>query len=398
MGGLTNRVLHNIEERRSRILRGEMNSIPSPFIRSSDDFLGIEQAKYYVVTAGTKMSKTQFGSYVFIYTTLMYAYEHPEQATVNVFYYPLEETQEDVMTRFMCYILYKLSGYKIRVSPTDLKSTKNDKPLDIEVIELLKSEEYNNILEFFESHIIFSSSTNPTGVYNECKKYAKENGTIYYKKQKIKDELGQIKEIDAFDYYELNNPNAYNIIFIDHVSLLSTERGMSLKQTIDKLSEYCVILRNRYKFSPGVIQQQAFAGEGLDAFKENKLRSTTANLADSKYPARDANIVLGLFSPFKYELKDYMRYDITKLRDNVRFLEVLINRGGSMGGIIALYFDGAVNYFNELPPPEDPAINRVYNSLISLRRHSFISFSIKKLKNKLHSWAMSPIFVTVKYK
>ena len=48
-----------------------------------------------------------------------------------------------------------------------------------------------------------------------------------------------------------------------------------------------VILRNRYKFTPVVIQQQAFAGESLDAFKENKLRPTIANLSDSKYPSRD---------------------------------------------------------------------------------------------------------------
>lgn len=29
------------------------------------------------------------------------------------------------------------------------------------------------------------------------------------------------------------------------------------------------------------------AGESLDAFKENKIRPTVANLSDSKYPSRD---------------------------------------------------------------------------------------------------------------
>ena len=75
-----------------------------------------------------------------------------------------------------------------------------------------------------------------------------------------------------------------------------------------------------------------------------------------------ANVVLGLFSPFKYELPEYMHYDISKLRDNVRFLEVLVNRGGSPGGLVALYFDGAVNYFKELPRPENLAeLNKIYD-------------------------------------
>lgn len=375
---LRERVLNGLTERRDKLLNGGINSIPSPFKRFSDDFLGIEQGKYYVVTSSTKGAKTQFSSYVFIYNTLIYAYEHPNEVRVKIFYYPLEETPEDVMTRFMSYLLYKLSGYKIRIAPVDLNSTKNDKPVAKEILELLNDGEYKNILDFFEENVIFSSSTNPTGVYQECKRYAEEHGTVHMKMQKVKDELGNTKEIEAFDWYEPDDPDEYRIIFYDHVSLTSAERGMTLKQSVDKLSEYCVLLRNRYKYSPVVIQQQAFAGESLDAFKENKIRPTIANLSDSKYPSRDANVVLGLFSPFKYELKEYMGYDIMKLKDNVRFLEVLVNRGGSPGGMVALFFDGAVNFFNELPLPNDTkAMQGVYNFLTHTTNRVFFSLGKK---------------------
>ena len=93
------------------------------------------------------------------------------------------------------------------------------------------------------------------------------------------------------------------------------------------------------------------------------------------------NVALGIFSPFKYELKEYFGYDISKLRDNCRFLEVLINRGGSPGGIIALYFDGAANYFSELPKADDPKIQNVYKSLQDMRTKiakSFFSYGISK--------------------
>ena len=376
---LKERVLTNLRKRKEKIINGGINSIPSPFVRFSDDFIGIEQSSYYVVTSSTKGSKTQFSSFVFVFNTLLYAYHNPEKVRVKVFYYPLEETPEDIMTRFMSYLLYILSGKKIRVSPTELKSTKNSNPIDDNILDLLNTEEYSKIIQFFEDNVIFSSSTNPTGVYTECRRYAEEHGTVYKRKQKIKNDLGETVEIEAFDHYEQSDPDEYRIIFYDHISLTSTERGLTLKQSIDKLSEYFVLLRNRYKFSPVVIQQQSFAGEGLDAFKENKLRPTIANLSDSKYCSRDANVVLGLFSPFKHELPEYQKYDITKLRDNVRFLEVLVNRGGSPGGLVALYFDGAVNYFQELPRPENKEeLKRIYDYLEERRKrkqgNSFIAF------------------------
>lgn len=94
-----------------------------------------------------------------------------------------------------------------------------------------------------------------------------------------------------------------------------------------------------------------------------------------------ANVVLGLFSPFKYELPEYQRYDITKLKDNVRFLEVLVNRGGSPGGLVALYFDGAVNYFNELPRPEEKeALKQIYDFLVESRKRKPIKAFIAYMK------------------
>lgn len=383
---LINRVLSGLEERRKKVINGGINSIPSPFIRFSEDFLGVEQGKYYVVTGSTKSAKTQIASYLFIYNTLLYAYNNPDKLRVRIFYYPLEETPEDIMTRFMSYLLYTLSGYKIRISPTDLRSVRNNKVLDETIIDLLKKDEYLDILKFFESNIIFSASANPTGVYNECRKYAESNGIVHTKKQTIKGELGEVTTVDAFDWYESNDPDEYRIIFYDHISLTNTERGMSLKQSIDKLSEYCVILRNRYNFSPVIVQQQAFENEGIENIKLNRVRPTVAGAADSKYTMRDCNVALGIFSPFKYELKEYFGYDISKLRDNCRFLEVLINRGGSPGGIIALYFDGAANYFSELPKADDPKMQNVYKSLQDMRAKiakSFFSYRISKTDKEL---------------
>lgn len=378
---LKDRVLNYLENRRNNILTGNINSIPSPFKRFSNDYIGVEQGRYTVLTAGTKIGKTQIASFLYLYNPLLYSYYHPEEAQIKIFYYPLEETPEAVMTRFMSYLLYTLSNGKIRIAPSDLRSSKNDNPLSQEILDLLKSEEYNKILNYFQENIIFSTSTNATGVWMECVKYAEENGTVYKKKQTIKDEFGISREIDIFDYYESNNPKEYRLIFYDHISLTSTEKGLSTKQSIDKLSEYMVLLRNRYNYSPVVIQQQAFSNEGLGAFKEGKIRPSVQGAADSKYTMRDCDLCLGLFSPFRFELPDYLGYNVKLFKDNLRFMEVLINRHGASGGIIGLFFDGTVNSFSELPLPNDElGLSKVYNYINSLRNKNKPIFFINKIK------------------
>lgn len=365
---LVDRTIQHLQERRDKLLSGGVNSIPSPFTRFSEEFIGIEQKKYYVVTGNQKSGKTQLASYLFLYTPLIYAYNNPDKVRIKVFYYSLEESKEDVLQRFMSYLLNILSKGIIRVSPTDLQSSRNSCPLNQEVLDTLKSGPYKEMLQFFESHVEFSTSRNPTGVWNEVKKYMEEHGTVVTKKQKIKDELGNTVEVDAFDYYEPNDPDEYVIIFFDHLSLIQLERGMTLKQTADKLSEYCVTLRNRYKVIPVIIQQQTAEMESLDAFKQNKIRPTAQGLADTKYTARDCNVLLGVFSPFRHELPEYKGYDITKLRDNSRFLEVILNRGGSAGGLVGLFFDGATCNWAELPRYNDTSgVGKLYKFLDNLR-------------------------------
>lgn len=360
---LCEKTLQEMEARRQRIIDGGVNCIPSPFKRFLDDFCGIEQSTYYCVTSFTKGGKSQLTSFLFIYRTIIYAYFAKEQIDFKIIYFPLEETKERIMQRFMSWLLFRFSKKSIRVSPKELRSTTS--VLDEAVIDRLKQFDIQGILNFFEEHVIFpTESPNPTGIYKYCKQYAEEHGTVFKKTVKMKDEFGVEQDVEVFEHYEQDNPSEYCMIIIDTINLIDTERGMTLKQSMDKLSEYLAkYLRNRYHFSPIVIQQQAFESEGNEAFKLGRVRPSLYGLGDSKYVSRDANIVLGLFAPFRFGITEYFGYDITILKDHIRFLEVLANRDGEMGGILPLWFDGAVCDFKELPKPDDKtAIEAVYNN------------------------------------
>ena len=385
---LRERVIFNLEERRDKVINGDINCIPLPFNRFREELPGIEQGKYYLISGATKSSKTQLTNYLFLYNTVLYSYYNQGIVYPKIFYYNLEETAEAIVLRFMSYLLYTLSGK--RISPLDLRSTDSSKPLNQDILDLLRSEEYTNILEYFEEVVTFMSSRNPTGVWKDMKAYADNHGTAYKKKYIHKDEFGVEKEAEAFDYYEPNISNEYVFIIIDHISLLESERGLTLRESINKLSEYMIILRNRYNYIPVVVHQQSTETTNLEAFKSNKIRPTMAGLSDSKYTAKDCDVMIGITNPYSFELPEYLGYDIKVFKSSFRCMEIVLNRSGQSNGLCPLYFDGAINYFRELPLPHDKeGIDKVYNYIRNIRNNASKTFFIYNSNNpdkKLHKW------------
>lgn len=380
---LSNRVLDTLKERRQRILDNNINCIPLPFSRFKKDLPGIEKETYYLISGATKSSKTQLTNYLFVYNTILYAYKHKNVITPKIFYYNLEETSEAITLRFMAFLLYTLDG--IRISPTDLKSTDSDKPLSKDILDLLQSPKYKSILDFYEGVMTFSSTRNPTGIWKEVKFYAEENGTVHKEEYTYRDDFGETRKGQKFSYYIPNNPNEYIFIIIDHVSLIELERGLTLRECINKLSEYMIIFRNRYKYIPVVVQQQSTETNNLDAFKSNKIRPTTSGLSDSKYTSKDCDVMLGITNPHAFEIGEYLGYNIRTLKSNFRCLEVVLNRRGQSNSICPLLFDGAINWFSELPlPNQTEQLSEVYKFIDKLKESSvtrsiaMLCYNIKK--------------------
>lgn len=391
--GTIDGVLSNLEERRQNVLNGGTNCIPLPFSRFRSEVPGIEQGQYVVVTANQKVGKTNVTDFIYVFNALDYAFEHPDRCSVHIIYFALEESVQKVIERYMSHLLYKLDG--IRLSPTDLRSTSFEYPVPEEALEKLKEKKYQERLRFFEQCVQFETEdTNPTGILRVCEKYAKSVGK--YTSHKMESRGNSFKEVEVFDSYVQDDPNHYKIVVIDHIGLVDREQGFRTKDAVDKMSEYFVkYLRNRYNFTCVAIQQQASEAEGLEAIKQKKMLPTAATLGDSKYTARDADLVLGLFDPSKFGLGSWLGYKIqdvdgSGLRNYARFLYVIANRNGEMGGVCPLFFDGAVCDFEELPKPDDiNALSSYYTKTLNLKSYrqqkkfsSLILIFFKKLFNK----------------
>lgn len=347
---LFERVHQGLKVRRERIISGKINCIPWNLPRFEIESPGIEQGKYYMITAAAKAAKTQLTDWLFVYNSIQQIVDNGLNIRLKIFYFTLEMSKEEKMLACFANILYVKEG--IRISPADLKSTRADQILSEEILDIL--EKYKPYFDKIEEIVEFIDDIrHPYGIYNLARKYALANGTIHEREINID---GVVTKV--VDYYEPNDPDEYVMLIIDHISLISTERRngvtMTLHESISALSsDYLIKLRNRYNYIPIVIQQQALAGENLEHKKAGSLKPSPANLADNKLTIRDVNVAFGIFSPFRNEIPDYMGYDVTEFKDNIRFLEIMVSRDGGAGTICPLYFDGAVNYFKELPKPND---------------------------------------------
>ena len=364
-------IIDMLYKRRENVINGGINCIPFEDFPVLSKYLpGLEQEQFIVVTASTKIGKTQFATKLYIYNTLEYCFNHQDQCSCNIIYVPLEESKSRVKQRYMSHLLWKLDG--IRLSPADLRSTSVTDPVPIEALDLLKTKPYKDRLEFFDKCVQFDTEDfNPTGIRNKCIEYAKTVGKV--KTHQIPSNKDPEKTVEVFDEYIPDNPNHFKILFIDHLSLLEAEAGMNKKQVMDKMSEYCVkYLRNRYKYTCVIVQQQAFEQEGLEAIKQKNIMPTLAGLSDSKYSSRDSNIVLGLFSPHKFGLDTWLGYDIKQLGNYARFVKILAARDYEGDMSFGFFFDGASCDFKELPKPDNvKELDKIYCEATSMRENKF---------------------------
>lgn len=368
---LFDRVNKSIIERRQRLLDGKINCIPWGFPRFEYESPGIEQGKYYLVTANSKVGKTQIADWLFLLNPIQQIIDNGLKIKLKIFYFTLEMSKEQKMLSAFSNILYIKEG--IRVAPKDLRSTKADNILSQDVLDTILK--YKSYFEKIEEIVEFIDDIrNPTGIFKFVEAYAQANGVMHKKKVEFIDKnTGESKIHIINDYYEPNDPDEYVMIMIDTINLIKTEQSegqkMGLHSSIVKLSsDYLLRLRNRYNYIPVVIQQQAAAQESLENFKANKLKPTANGLGDCKLTFRDADLIIGLFSPFLHELKTYLEYDILFFKNNIRFLEIIGGREGGGGIVCPLYFDGAVNFFKELPLPSNQKdLQNVYNYIKTIR-------------------------------
>src|SRR5690606_17924334 len=105
------------------------------------------------------------------------------------------------------------------------------------------------------------------------------------------------------------------------------------------------VLLTQTNRSVGNIERRKLDGEDLTISLDD--------ISDSASPAQDSDLVLGIINPFKYGLASYRGYDIDKLQNRSRFINIVKNRDGEADKSLGLVFIGENGYFQELPKKDD---------------------------------------------
>jgi hypothetical protein len=225
-----------------------------------------------------------------------------------------------------------------------------------EIYEMVKQtyqyfEQMNDVLE------IHDLSNNPTGVSKRIQEIALSNGTF-----------------NEYGIYEQTNPDSYFIVIVDHASLVKGEKeANTTKLKIDLLSEKLMRARNKFGITPVVVSQfnrslSSAERELATKAKPNydKIKPQLSDFKSSGNLVEDCNIALSIFSPNRYSIPEYLGYDVNRLADRVRFVDILKNRNGTPDLSKAVAYLGEAGVFSDLPLPSQ--MESIYPQLSSIKK------------------------------
>lgn len=335
---------------------GRVNSLPVPFPRLANKFPGWERGMYVIITANSGIGKTKLAKYLMI-TSLMRFQELNPGTEIHVRWYALEEPSTEFALSFVSIML--AVEHAIFMSPAQLKSLGNT-TIDDATLKIVDSVT-DRLNKFMENVTVLDHILNPYGIWKDVREFAETRGKFYYQKDADSPKT-EVEASKGFNIYEPNNPKEFVFIATDHIGLLHREKSHNSDyEAIGKFSkDYCLNnMVKRLNYTVCNVQQQVGDQEKMQftykgAAVEAKVEPSLDGLANNKETQRDADMVIGIFAPTRYEISHYHGYKVNPhhggLGNAYRCIKFLKDRRyGLSDSRVHLFFDGAINYFEELP-------------------------------------------------
>lgn len=320
----------------------------------------------------TVSHNSQLCDFMFVFQPIEWALSNPDSdITLKIFYFTLEMSRQSKILAAICHKLY--TTYDIVISPQKLNSVFKEYVLEQDILNIIHSDEFQAWLHNFNTILTYyDHKRNPYGIFKVVKDYAEhpDNGHYTYKTTNWQNEDGTYTPRTIRDKYVPVRPNEYVLVIIDHIGLLQPQTEQNLHQAISQYSsEYCLQMRDLWNYSPIIVQQQTadsskaqFTVRGDTII--DKIKPSQEGLADNKYTARDADLMVSLFYPYKYNIKYYEDIDLGKVGDSHREFMINLNRNGISNASLQLFFLGSSSYFEELPREPNDFDYHKYKSII----------------------------------
>ena len=348
----------------------------------------LEKGQVVLMVAHSGVGKSMITRFLEIYVPWMFVRKHPElEIDLKFVIFLLEDDIKKFKDYLIAFLLFKI--HNVKVNPQRLKSSYKE-PLSQDIIDKIDALE-PVMDDLLNRCIIEDSIYNAYGIYKRCRILSEQWGIHYYvdmindttvisrsdynklpslpdhyDKYSI-DDLKRIHNINPLEYKEFykyshyipNNPKQHVITITDNINCLNPEKGDSLKDAMDKYM-YTYLRTNMAKhWQWTCVAVQQFVGgaeeQQFDVRGNSIIEKTIPNLSmlgDSKLTQRAAHLILALWEPLRYGIKEFKGYNIKRLGDTGRFLFLLKNNDGKSNMIFPLFFVGESSYFKELPVAE----------------------------------------------
>lgn len=359
--------MEEIRQNRLKRLSGLVTTIPFGLPRFEEFVPGIQKKNYTILTASSGIGKSKLCKYLYVIQAVNFVLANPQMGIkLKIFYFCLEESKRAFIQSIKAYKLWEQFGKRVDV--------KQMRSFGAHILDEETEAQFQSLRDWFvkfeEIVEVIDWIRKPYPIFIHVQAYMEANGTWSYKEIPITvDGRQEVKRVKNF--YTPTHNDHYTLVITDHLSLLQPEKNHKGRHEAISIfsSEYCITLRDKYYCTIVNVQQQmaeqerkqfTMKGQSIDS----KLEPTLDGLADNKLTQRDAEEVIGLFAPDRYEIAEHRGYNVGTLQDNYRSLAVLKMRDGMPNTRIGLFFDGAVNYIQELPKKTD--MNpQIYNELLA---------------------------------
>jgi len=344
-------VIKEIDRGREGLNKG----FPMGFDRLVEHIPDIQKGTTYLIFGESGSGKSAFVDTAYVFNPLDWYLKNKDNTNlkIKILYYSLEISKERLLLKQITRKIYIDTGLLLDVNYV-LSRGKNR----------IKQEHYDLVLKYckyFEQlsdYLIIkdnSVSNHPYAIYKDLWKYSEEVG-VYEK-----------NEAGIITNYKEKDPNLYTLVITDHLGLVPPENGGDKKTTMDKLSSHQVQFRNRCKFTFANLMQVNRSVNDIDRIKlqRDKFFLSLSDIKNSGNPAEDCDTAIGIFNPNNYEFSNYRGYNITRLKDRSRFLNIVKNRDGEAHKSLGLLFLGEVGFFKEFPHVVDMT-NEIYDKISNL--------------------------------
>ena len=349
-------------------IEGRNIGIPIPLPRLQGIINGVQKEQLILLGAKSGVGKSSFVDWCYVLYPYIYLQSQKKTKGTNtklkVIYFSLERATRFKIQKWVCAYLFMKYGLIIDLATLNSFPSKLFEITPDIKKKIMSAEKFVNTMLGSGDIEILEGQINPTGIYKHVNKYAEKVG-ILTRETKLSKEGVEYRTVS----YEENDPDLYTIIVIDHLGRLNRESGMSERETIGKMSEYCSMFRDRYKFTPIMVSQFNRGSDGGDRARNGRLEPEPSDFAGSSNIYNDSDLVLSAYNPVKLKVTNALGYEMAKFKskrghNTFRAVYVLKNTQGIDDIGIGLHFQGENGIFKELPKPEDKAdLEKIYEKL-----------------------------------